>query len=421
MRQQVDTVGQAGKPGEQVQNVISVGMLSEGWDAKTVTHVMGLRAFTSQLLCEQVVGRGLRRTAYEINPETGLFDPEYVNIFGVPFTFLPHEGGDGPPPPPPPPKTAIEPVSDKAEYAIRWPNIIRIDHVYRPRLTLDLDKVKSLELNASQTAKLAELAPILEGKPDVTKIAEIDLESLAREFRMQKIVFETARDVYDQMQKDWKGSKEFLLAQLVRLVEQFIGSGKISITLALFHKDELKRRLIITLNMTRVVQHIWEAIRFENTEALEPVFDRDHPIRSTGDMGTWYTGKPCEYTKRSHINFCVYDSTWEASESFELDRNPAVAAWVKNDHLGFEVLYIYKGVVRKYRPDFLIRLAAGNTLVLETKGKDSEQDQTKRRFLDEWVKAVNAHGGFGQWSWDVSRNPGDVKDILAKHSLRSAA
>ncbi len=173
--------------------------------------------------------------------------------------------------------------------------------------------------------------------------------------------------------------------------------------------------------MTRVVQHIWEAIRFENTEALEPVFDQDHPIRSTGDMGTWYTGKPCAYTKRSHINFCVYDSTWEACEAFDLDRNPAVVAWVKNDHLGFEVLYIYRGVVRKYRPDFIIRLAAGNTLVLETKGKDSEQDQTKRRFLDEWVKAVNAHGGFGQWSWDVSRNPADVKDIVATHSLRSAA
>ena len=110
--------------------------------------------------------------------------------------------------------------------------------------------MKPLELNASQTAKLAELAPILEGKPDVTKIAEIDLERLAREFRMQKIVFETARDVYDQMQKNWKGSKEFLLAQLVRLVEQFIGSGKISITPALFHQDDLKRRLIITLNMT---------------------------------------------------------------------------------------------------------------------------------------------------------------------------
>ena len=416
LRQQVDTVGQAGKPGEQIQNVISVGMLSEGWDAKTVTHIMGLRAFTSQLLCEQVVGRGLRRTAYEINPDTGLFDAEYVNIFGVPFTFLPHEGGDGPPPPPPPPKTAIEPVSDKAEYALRWPNIIRIDHVYRPRLTLDLDRVKPLELNASKTAKVAELAPILEGKPDVTKIAEIDLERLAGEFRMQKIVFETARDVYDQMQKDWKGSKEFLLAKLVRLVEQFIGSGKINITPALFHQDELKRRLIITLNMTRVVQHIWEAIRFENTEALEAVFDQDHPIRSTGDMGTWYTGKPCEYTKRSHINFCVYDSTWEASEAFELDRNPAVAGWVKNDHLGFEVVYIYKGVVRKYRPDFIIRLASGNTLVLETKGMDTEQDQTKRRFLGEWVKAVNAHGGFGSWRYDVVLHPKEVLGILRTYT-----
>jgi type III restriction enzyme len=100
LRQVVDTVGQIGKPGQDVQSVIAVGMLSEGWDAKTVTHIMGLRAFSSQLLCEQVVGRGLRRTSYDVNPVTKLFEPEYVNIFGVPFTFLPHEGGDGPPPPP---------------------------------------------------------------------------------------------------------------------------------------------------------------------------------------------------------------------------------------------------------------------------------------------------------------------------------
>jgi len=91
LRKTVDTIGREGQPGEQIQNVISVGMLSEGWDAKTVTHIMGLRAFTSQLLCEQVVGRGLRRTSYEVDEVTGLFRPEYVNIFGVPFTFLPHE------------------------------------------------------------------------------------------------------------------------------------------------------------------------------------------------------------------------------------------------------------------------------------------------------------------------------------------
>ena len=421
LRLQVDTVGQVGKSGEQIQKVISVGMLSEGWDAKTVTHIMGLRAFTSQLLCEQVVGRGLRRTAYEADPDTGLFKPEHVNIFGVPFTFLPHESAEGVIPEPPKPKAAIEPVADKAAFEISWPNVIRIDHVYHPHLSLDLERVTTLELDASRTAKRADLASVVEGKPDFTTMGAIDLEKLAKKFRTQRIIFETARDVYDLMQANWPGGKAFLLAQLVRLVEQFIRSDRINITPALFVHDDLKRRLIITLNMTKVVQHIWEAIRFENTEKLEPVFDRDHPIRSTGDMGTWYTGKPCEHTVKSHINFCVYDSAWEASESFELDHNPAVAAWVKNDHLGFEVLYVYRGVVRKYRPDFLIRLRSGDMLVLEVKGQDSDQDQTKRRFLDEWVNAVNAHGGFGHWTWAVSTTPSDTPDILARHSCATAA
>ena len=421
LRQQVDTVGQSGKPGEQIQNVISVGMLSEGWDAKTVTHIMGLRAFTSQLLCEQVVGRGLRRTAYELSPETGLFDAEYVNIFGVPFTFLPHESRDDAIPAPPKPKTPIESDPAKASFEISWPNVIRIDHAYKPRLSLDWSRVHPLELNASHTARLAELAPILEGKPDVTRIAQIDLERLARDFRTQKIIFEAARDIYDQMHKEWKGNEEFLLAQVVRIVEQFIRSDRITILPALFSKDDLKRRLIITLNMTKVVQHIGQAIRFENTEKREPHFDRAHPIRSTGDMGTWYTGKPCERTLRSHINFCVYDSTWEASEAFELDHNRDVAAWVKNDHLGFEILYVYRGVVRKYRPDFLVRLMSGELLVLEVKGEDTEQDQIKRRFLDEWVKAVNDHAGFGVWAWEVSKNPGDIKDLLARHTSHQEA
>ena len=429
LRLQVDTVGQAGKAGEQIQNVISVGMLSEGWDAKTVTHIMGLRAFTSQLLCEQVVGRGLRRTSYDTkkqtDPVTGekieLFEPEYVNIFGVPFTFLPHESRENGPPPPPESKTTIKPVADKADFEIGWPSVIRIGHVYRPHLRLDWDQVKPLHLNAAQTVQIAELAPTVDGKPDTTKIAAIELERLAREFRTQRIIFETARDVYDQMQKSWKGGKDVLLAQLVRLVEQFIRSDHISITPALFYQDDLKRRLLITLNMTKVVQHIWEAIRFENTEKLEPVFDQDRPIRSTGGMVPWDTGKPCEDTARSHINFCVYDSTWEASEAFELDHNPLVDAWVKNDHLGFEVLYVYRSVVRKYRPDFLIRLQSGNMLVLETKGRDSDQNRTKRRFLDEWTRAVNAHGGFGRWSWDVSMDPSDIKDILVRHAQPEAA
>ena len=377
---------------------------------------MGLRAFTSQLLCEQVVGRGLRRTSYDVNKITGLFEPEHVNIFGVPFTFLPHEGGEDGPPPLPTPKTAIEPVTGKAAFEISWPNVIRIDHVYRPQLSLDWDKVANLELDVGRTVRIAELAPIVEGKPDLTKIEAIDLENLAREFRTQRIIFETARDVYDQMKESWRGGRASLLAQLVLLVDQFIRSDKISITPALFLRDDLKRRLIITLNMTKVVQHIWEAIRFENTESLEPVFDRDRPIRSTGDMGTWYTGRPCEPTARSHINFCVYDSTWESSEAFALDHASEVAAWAKNDHLGFEVFYVHRGVVQKYRPDFLVRLRSGDMLVLETKGRDSDQDRTKRRFLKEWVVAVNSHGGFGRWAGDVSLAPGDIQGILSRHA-----
>ncbi|MGQ9666880.1 MAG: BPTD_3080 family restriction endonuclease, partial [Anaerolineae bacterium] len=372
-----------------------------------------------------VVGRGLRRTSYEVNPKTGLFEPEYVNIFGVPFTFLPHEGGEGTPPPPPTPKIAVEPDPAKAEFEIRWPNVVRIDWVFQPILTLDWSKVQPLELEAAQTVKVAELAPILEGKPDVTKINRIELERLAREFRTQRIIFETARNLFDQMKRSLTPSplppgeglemRAVLLAQLVHIVEQFIRSDHIAISPPLFYQDEFLRRLIITLNMSRVVQHVWEAVRQGNTERPTPVFDRDHPIRSTGDMRTWYTGKPCERTRKSHINVCVYDSTWEASDAFVLDNSEAVASWVKNDHLGFEVLYIYRGVVRKYRPDFLVRLKNGDMLVLETKGQETEQDQEKRQYLAEWIKAVNAHGGFGRWWCAVAKTPGEIRNILMQY------
>jgi type III restriction enzyme len=418
LRKTVDTIGREGHPGEQIQNVISVGMLSEGWDAKTVTHIMGLRAFTSQLLCEQVVGRGLRRTSYEIDEVSGLFRPEYVNIFGVPFTFLPHEGSaDAPPPPPATGKTRIEPVAERrAQYEMTWPNVIRIDHEYRPQLTLDTDKVKRLVLDAYQTPMIAELAPMIDGKPDFTKLKEIHLEELARRFRMQRIVFETASEVYDLMAPTWKGSREYLLAQLVRLVERYIDTGRVVVDPPLFNEDDKRRRIVITLNMTKIVQHIWEAIRFENALTLEPVFDTERPIRSTGDMLPWYSGKACEHTKRSHINMCVYDSRWEANESLELDRNKNVRAWVKNDHIGFEITYSFKGIIHKFRPDYLVRLTNGKTLILEVKGQDDQQQQTKREFLSEWVRAVNGHGGFGAWTADVSRHPKDVLEILQRHN-----
>jgi type III restriction enzyme len=411
LRRTVDTVGQKGQPGEQIQNVVSVGMLSEGWDARTVTHIMGLRAFSSQLLCEQVIGRGLRRTSYELNTE-GLFDPEYVNIFGVPFSFLPHEGGEDVVARQEILKTRVEPDAAKVRFEINWPNVVRIDHAMRPELTMDYSQVEPLELNASDTPQLAELAPVMDGKPNVGHIAAIDLMKVAEEYRLQKIVFEASRDIFEQMKPGWRGSREVLLAQLVGIVEGFLGSGRVKIRPEVFARDELRRRLVLTLNMTKVVQHIWQALRFQNTERLEAVFDTVHPLRRTGEMRPWWTGRPCAATERSHINVCVYDGAWEASDAYVLDRHDVVNAWVKNDHLGFEVLYVYRGVVRKYRPDFLVRLANGEHVIIETKGEEAEEDAAKRRFLEEWVRAVNADGRFGRWRAAITRGPGEVRDVL---------
>ncbi|MGH7266233.1 MAG: BPTD_3080 family restriction endonuclease, partial [Candidatus Rokuibacteriota bacterium] len=196
------------------------------------------------------------------------------------------------------------------------------------------------------------------------------------------------------------------------LVEGFLTSDRLAISPAVFGDDPRRRRLLLTLNMNRIVRHLWEAIRHENTLTLAPVFDPERPIRGTGDMLPWYTGRPWADTDRSHVNRCVFDSTWEASEAFALDHHPGVTAWVKNDHLGFEIVYVFDGVVRKYRPDFLVRLDSGTMLVLEVKGQDSAQNLAKRAALDEWARAVTAHGGFGRWTWAVSRTPSDLADLI---------
>lgn len=415
LRQTVDTVGKEGEPGEQIQNVISVGMLSEGWDAKTVTHIMGLRAFSSQLLCEQVVGRGLRRVSYDIGDD-GFFEPEYVNIFGVPFTFLPHEGNDGTPPPPPKPKTTIEPRKEKQEHEITWPNVLRIDHVFKPQLSIDLEKVKELEIDPYESITEAELAAIIAGKANPKVKSAIGLDQIAEDTRVQTIVFRIATTIYNSEKKpDWKGSKELFLAQVVRIVEKVIDSDKIRIKNSDIEKDALKRKVLIMLNMNKIIQHIWTEIRAHNTEKLTPVFDKEKPIRSTNDVRTWYTSKPCELVKKSHISHCVYDSGWEADEAYHLEKSKHVKSFVKNDHLGFSVLYNYKGVIRKYLPDFIIKLENDKYLVLETKGKDSQQNQVKREYLNEWVTAVNNQGGFGKWNWAVSFHPSDLEGILDKH------
>lgn len=420
LRRTVDTVGKEGELGEQIRNVISVGMLSEGWDARTVTHIMGLRAFTSQLLCEQVVGRGLRRTSYDPpKNEGGFFAPEYVNVFGIPFTFLPHEDSKGGYVPEQP-AARICVLPEREDYKISWPNIVRLEHVFDQKLSLDVSNVPELELDARKTSINADLAPVVDGKTDLSKCSDIDLEKLYRHTRTQTLIFQTAGQVYDVMNTQWqrKGVKLTLLGQVIKLTEDYLKGGNMKITPETFADNPIRRKIVTALNLDRVIRHIWGYITSENTEGVKPVFETGRRVVSTGNMQSWYTRRPSEVTRKSHINRCVFDSTDEAANSYNFDKNPNVAAWVKNDHLGFHVSYLYKGIVRRYIPDFLVRLKGGKMLILEVKGQESEQDRAKRERLCDWVRAVNGlHGQpFGEWVCDVSYNPADVEGIIARHA-----
>lgn len=240
-------------------------MLSEGWDAKNVTHIMGLRAFSSQLLCEQVVGRELRRTSYEADPDTGLFSPEYVDIFGVPFTFLPHEstGCNGVSITP---TTMIMTDPKKKEHKMSWPNVDRIDIEYTPHLKVDWAKVRPLKLVSAGTVTLVEIDQIIAGKP-VNKMSAIDLQELSKDSRLrqQRIIFLAAKDVYDGIKPGWRGNKDVLIAQIVMLVEQFIHQGKVIVTDV--SGEPLRAKMTMLFNMQKIVAHVFKSMQDSNTES----------------------------------------------------------------------------------------------------------------------------------------------------------
>jgi type III restriction enzyme len=414
LRQQVDTVGQVGKPGEKMQNIISVGMLSEGWDARTVTHIMGLRAFTSQLLCEQVVGRGLRRAVYNDFDENGFLKPEYVNVFGVPFTFLPVEGQEGERPNPPAPAIRIEAVPEKSEYLIKWPNVIRINHVFRRDVALDLSIVEPLILDALKNPTLAQLAPVVDGKPKIEQIAEIDLKKVADEYRLQRVAFQVARDIFNQEAQSWKGDKAFLMSRIVDIAQEFIESNKIEVVPPLFATEPMRRRLLVALYMSDIVHHLWAALVPQNTQDYELIFDDRLPVRTTGDMTPWYTSKPHYPAERSHLNFAVIDSGLEGSVAYLLDRDDRVEAWAKNDHLQFELSYVYRGGVFTYRPDYIVRLSEGHHAVLEVKGQEVDRDRAKGLALKQWIAAVSADGRFGRWDSATVYAPSETSSVITK-------
>ena len=416
LREIADSVGVEGKSGEKIRSVISVGMLSEGWDARNVTHIMGLRAFTSQLLCEQVIGRGLRRTSYDRPADDELFYPEYVNVFGIPFEFLPHEDVTGKPVPTPE-TTKIFVCKDREQYRITWPNITRVEHVLNQKLSLNYDDIPELILDAYDTRINAQLAPVIDNRIDLTKTSDMDLEKLYNKIRIQSVIFESAGMIYDKFDSEWqrKGTKLGLLAQVIKLIEEYLLNGRIKINPELFVTNKIRRKILMLLNMEKIISHIWRYIESECTEDIIPVVDMMKRERSTSEMLAWHTARNNELTIKSEINRCVFDSKWEASEAYNLDRNENVYCWAKNDHLGFYVNYLFDGKIRKYLPDFLIRLKNGVNLILEVKGLESEQDRIKREALKNWVRGASNLRIYGVWVCDVSFSPADVDGIIAKY------
>lgn len=400
LRERVATVGKVGKPGADVTNLISVAMLSEGWDARTVTHILGLRAFTSQLLCEQVIGRGLRRVSYDVDEETGLLQPEYVQVFGVPFRFLPSEGDTSGEPPKPTYPIAVAPGREDAE--ITWPNIVRIDTNQVHELSIEDIPELTLAPNLTLSAQLAQTLG------EWMKVGQDDLYTLdiAQAPRSQTILFSMAKALLESAPLEEirkKMSTPRLFAALVRLAEDFIASEKCHWEDNLFwQKVDLKtpeERLAYAYQMGSVVQHLLKHLASKDNLVLSIVRDSRLPTLSTAKMRTWHTTKEPKLTgPKSQIGAAVYDSAWEQSVAETLAGMDAVQAYVRNDrHVGLRVRYVSQGLTRLYIPDFIVRLTTGETVVLEVKGQDDRTAKDKHEALERWCKAVTALHDFGPW------------------------
>lgn len=410
-RDKFNTVGKKGRAGESVQCVIGVNMLSEGWDARTVTHILGLRAFTSQLLCEQVIGRGLRRICYDVN-EKGRYDPEYVTVFGVPFTFLPVEQEEGTTRTEKP-KTKIEPIPERKELKIEWPHVLRVDYKLNYFLDLDWERLEKLTLSPEDAPTIVEVAPIIDGKPKFDQLSEIDLDRLAEEHRLQKIKLQSAVRLHEQFVKNWEGDPGSHIGQLMHIFDEFLLSNKLDIKVPIFAGTEKLKNIVIALNSQKIVNHIGNFIRSSSKEAPALILDPVRPVRSTATAMAWWTTKPTQPVKKSQISHIVIDSGWEkVGLEFERNRIPGLISWVKNDHLGFEIYYLWQGQTKTYYPDYVIKFENTRHLILEIKGQATEKDNAKWLAAREWVNAVNATGNFGTWEFKVLEDPKDLFEIV---------
>ncbi len=428
LRERVRTVGVEDAPGAQFCNIISVYMLSEGWDAKTVTNIIGLRAFSSQLLCEQVIGRGLRRASYDIGDD-GLFRPEHVDIYGVPFTFLPHEGSATFPPITP--KKLIKTDPSKIAHKICWPNILSINYKYHNKIKIDLDKIKPLEFDPEKHMTSSINFPTIEGKVMDRQVKEDvhNLDNVLEGKRFSSYVFHTAREVYKEYLKVIKKSAYDnngdeidathdieAMRQIIKIVQDFIAAGKIKIMHRIpdnewlecknFNHQEDKEILLTDFSSSRkVISRIAKGLTQSGIEKINIIYDPFSKVRCSSDMPQWHTGKPCNDGKKSHINLTVYDSRWEDSYAYMFDRDDKVKSYIKNDkHVDFKIFYIYKGALKRYYPDYIVEIenkkGGIEKLIVEVKGQEREGEPEKETAVQEWVKAVNQSEEWGTWRYE---------------------
>jgi type III restriction enzyme len=401
LREVMNTVGKPGQLGGSIRCVVSVSMLTEGWDASTVTHVLGVRAFGTQLLCEQVIGRALRRQSYDLNETTGLFDVEYADIFGIPFDFT---AKPVPAPPQPPRETvqvkAVSPERDALE--IRFPRVegYRVE-LPDERLTADFndDSVLVLTPDLVGPTNTRNAGIVGEG-------ADMNLKHLG-DMRASTLVFHLAQRL---IETKWRDPGEppplHLFGQVKRIAKQWLDT-------CLVCKGDTYPALLMYPDLGEMAcNRITAAItrQFLGDRPIKALLDPYNPTGSTRHVrfntsraDRWDTGGP---PPKNQVNWVVLDSDWEAEFCRVAESHPAVIAYTKNHNLGLEVPYRYGSENRTYLPDFIVLVDDGRgagdplRLIVEIKGYRREDAKEKKSTMETyWVPGVNHLGTYGRWAF----------------------
>ena len=398
LREVMNTVGKPGQLGGSIRCVVSVSMLTEGWDANTVTHVLGIRAFGTQLLCEQVIGRALRRQSYELNEE-GLFNVEYADVFGIPFDFTAKPVVA---PPQPPRETiqvkAVRPERDALE--IKFPRV----EGYRVELPEE-----RLAAKFTDDSTLV-LTPDLVG-PSITRNSgiigeaiDLNLEHL-NDMRPSTLLFHvTQRLLYTKFRDPGEEPKLHLFGQLKRIAKEWLDSHLVSkgeTYPALLMYQELADMACNRINDAITRHFIGERPIKALLDPYNPTGSSRHVRFSTTKTDRWETK-----ADRCHINWIILDSDWEAEFCRVAESHPKVHAYVKNHNLGLEVPYLYGSEPRTYRPDFIVLIDDGHGLddllhlIVEIKGYRREDAKVKKSTMETyWVPGVNHLKTYGRWAF----------------------